>query len=55
MGFDAHDYKARNVIERGFNLIKQWRGLATRFDKYALVFRGSTVLRAIVLWLVTTT
>ena len=28
--FDATDYKWRNVIERGFNNIKQWRGLATR-------------------------
>jgi transposase len=27
--FDAADYKWRNVIERGFNSVKQWRGLAT--------------------------
>ena len=53
--FDATDYKARNVVERGFNQVKQWRGLATRFDKHALVFRGGMVLRAIVLWLITTT
>jgi putative transposase len=26
--FDAADYKGRNVIERGFNVVKQWRGLA---------------------------
>lgn len=31
--FDAEDYKGRNVIERGFNVVKQWRGLATRYDK----------------------
>jgi putative transposase len=30
--FDAADYKGRNVIERGINTIKQWRGLATRYD-----------------------
>jgi transposase len=30
--FDARNYKGRNVIERGFNLLKQWRGIATRFD-----------------------
>ena len=30
--FDATDYKCRNVIERGFNVVKQWRGLATRYD-----------------------
>jgi transposase len=43
--FDAHDYKGRNVIERGFNNLKQWRGLATRYDKLAVV------LRAITIWL----
>jgi transposase len=49
-GFDAQDYKARNVIERGFNLTKQWRGLATRYDKLAVVYRGGAVLRAITIW-----
>lgn len=49
--FDAADYKGRNVVERGFNTVKQWRGLATRYDKLALVYRGAAVLRAITLWL----
>ena len=49
--FDAADYKGRNVIERGFNLTKQWRGLATRYDKLAIVYRGGAVLRAITIWL----
>jgi len=30
--FDAETYKDRNVVERSFNLTKQWRGLATRYD-----------------------
>ena len=42
--FDAADYKGRNVIERGFNNTKQWRGLATRYDKLAIVYRGAAVL-----------
>jgi transposase len=50
-GFDKQDYKNRNVVERGFNQLKNWRGLATRYDKHALVFRGGLVLRAILLWL----
>jgi len=25
-------YRGRNVIERCFNQLKQWRGLATRYD-----------------------
>lgn len=50
-GFDASRYKRRNVVERGFNDTKQWRGLATRYDRLALVYRGAAVLRAITLWL----
>jgi transposase len=51
VGFDASDYKNRNVVERCFNKLKNWRGLATRYDKHALVFRGGVVLAAILLWL----
>ena len=49
--FDTAGYKGRNVIERGFNTTKQWRGLATRYDKLAIVYRGAAILRAITLWL----
>lgn len=49
--FDTEDYKSRNVIERSFNVVKQWRGLATRYDKLAIVYRGGAVLRAITIWL----
>jgi transposase len=49
--FDAADYKNRNVVERAFNHMKNWRGLATRYDKHALVYRGGVVLAAILLWL----
>jgi transposase len=43
--FDAATYKGRNVVERSFNDHKQWRWLATRYDKLATVYRGSVVLR----------
>ena len=49
--FDAETYKGRNVLERSFNDHKQWRGLATRYDKLARVYRGGVVLRAITIWL----
>jgi len=49
--FDAETYKERNVVERSFCDDKQWRALATRYDKLAAVYRGAVVLRAIVLWL----
>jgi transposase len=54
VALDVTDYKNRNVVERGFNQIKQWRALATRYDKHALIFRGGVVLRAILVWLTTT-
>ena len=51
VGFDAEDYKNRNVVERAFNKLMNWRGLATRYDKHALIYRGGMVLASIVLWL----
>lgn len=48
--FDATDYRARNVIERGFNLTKQWRGLATRYDTLATSYRAAAVLHAVIVW-----
>jgi transposase len=44
--FNAEDYKNRNVVERAFNHFKNWRGIATRYDKHALVYRGGVVLAA---------
>lgn len=49
-GFDAIDYRARNVIERRFCHLKQWRGLATRYDKLATVYRAAAVLNAVIAW-----
>ena len=49
--FDPVIYKGRNVIERSFNDHKQWRGIATRYDKLAATYRGGVVLRAITIWL----
>jgi transposase len=51
VSFDRDQYKGRNVVERSFNQFKQWRGLATRYDKLALTYRGGVVLRAITIWL----
>ncbi len=51
VNFDPDRYKGRNVVERSFNVFKQWRGLATRYDKLALTYRGGVVLRAITIWL----
>jgi transposase len=33
VGYDVLAYRNRNVVERCFNTLKNWRGLATRYDK----------------------
>lgn len=45
--FDRTLYRQRNVIERFFNRIKQYRGLATRYDKHAEAFMAGVTLAAI--------
>ena len=49
--YDTEAYKGRNVVERAFNVFKQWRALATRYDKLALTYRGGVVLACILTWL----
>jgi transposase len=49
--FDPVAYKNRNVVERSFALLKQWRGLATRFDKLAIGYRSAAVLFAVLVWI----
>jgi transposase len=48
--FDATDYRHRNVIERRFNHFKHWRGIATRYDTLAVVYRAAVVLNAVITW-----
>lgn len=48
--YDKKAYKRRNVVERSFNTLKQWRSLATRYDKLALTYRSAPVLQAVFIW-----
>lgn len=50
VGLDVTDYRNRNVIERRFCHTKQWRGLATRYDKHAIVYRAAVLIHAAVAW-----
>ena len=50
VGLDAAAYKGRNVIQRQYAQLKQWRGLATRYDKYSTVYRAAVVLNAVIAW-----
>ena len=49
--FDQETYARRTIVERCNNRLKQWRGLATRFEKRAVNYRAMLVLASIVLWL----
>lgn len=51
VSYDAEVYKGRNVVERSFNALKNWRALATRYDKLGVIYRGGAVLAAILTWL----
>jgi putative transposase len=44
-------YKERNLVERFFNKLKQFRRVATRYDKLLANFMGFVKLAAIVIWL----
>jgi putative transposase len=48
--FDPKAYKRRNLIERMFCRLKDWRRIATRYDKLASNFAASCYLAAIVIW-----
>ncbi len=49
--YDFHIYKERNFIERFFNRIKNFRRIATRYDKTAVMFMGVLTLTGILMWL----
>ncbi len=49
--FSKHLYKARNLVERFFNRIKQFRRIATRYDKLAENFLAAVKLASIRVWL----
>jgi len=46
-------YKGRNVVERCFNKLKQWRGIAMRSDKTARSYRAAIALAATLIWIKT--
>ena len=50
-GFDKEQYKRRNVVERLIGKLKEYRRVATRYDKLAESFRCFVLIGFIRIWL----
>ena len=49
--YDRHIYKERHLVECFFAKIKQYRRIATRYEKLALTFRAVVLITACLVWL----
>jgi len=49
--FSSFVYRQRNLVERFFNRIKRFRGLATRYDKHPKNFLAALTLASIRIWI----
>ena len=55
-GLLVHDtdfalYRERNLVERFFNKLKQYRAISTRYDKLANTFLAAVALVCVLFWL----
>lgn len=48
--YDAEAYVGRNLIERAFCRLKDWRRIATRYDKLTRNFESAVAIAAGILW-----
>ena len=48
--YDKDLYKLRHLIENAFLMLKQWRGIATRYAKNADSFLAAVRIRALYHW-----
>ena len=49
--FDRAAYRERSIVERLINRLKQWRRVATRYEKPAVTYEAMLTIAAILLWL----
>jgi transposase len=48
--FDITTYARRALVEWRVNRLKQWRGIATRYEKRAVNYRAAVVIAALMIW-----
>jgi transposase len=49
--FDPERSKERNTVERCVNKLKNFRAVATRYDKRELIYQGTIDVASIRIWL----
>jgi len=49
--FDRAAYRERNQVERLINRLKQYRRIATRYEKLAVVYHTMLTIVAMLMWL----
>jgi transposase len=49
-GFDRDNCRQRNVIERCFNRLKDFRGIATRYEKTTTYYEAAVTIASLLLW-----
>jgi len=49
--FDREVYRRRNVVERCVGRLKQWRSVATRYEKRAVNYRAVVIIASLMMWL----
>jgi transposase len=47
---DIEAYRDRNPIERAFCHLRDWRRIATRYDKLAISFASAVAIAAVIVW-----
>lgn len=50
-GFDKDRHKDRNTVERAIGRLKEFRAVATRYDKRGYVYLGTVTAAALLMWL----
>ncbi|MER5723547.1 transposase, partial [Streptomyces sp. NPDC002418] len=48
---DGERYKQRNVVERCFNALKQYRAIATRYDKTRESYEAALTIASLLMWI----
>ena len=49
--YDKTIYKSRNLVEKFFQRLKMWRGVATRYCKTSIVYENTVIIACIMFWL----